>query len=99
MDRRYFKHAKTHLTLRARHMILDGLVDYFSVTIFRPMCLTHDAVFDLEAVDRDWFQTRTMHVGFDPSRDIIEIHGPEKPELAGRAVPKAIAAPPVFCNR
>src|SRR5882757_3627570 len=62
-------------------MILNGFVNYLSMAVFRPMCLTHNTVFNLEAVDRDWFETRAMHVSFYPSSDIIEIHCPPTPPL------------------
>jgi hypothetical protein len=67
MHRGYFEHAETHLTLRARDMILNGFVGYLSMAVFRPVCLAHNAILDLESVDRDWFQTRALHVGFYPS--------------------------------
>ena len=67
MHRGHFKHAETYLAFRARDMILNGFVDYLSMAVFRPVCLAHNTVFDLEAVDRDGFQTRALHVGFYPS--------------------------------
>ena len=86
MHRGYFKHAETHLALRSRDMILNGFVDYLSMAVFRPMCLTHNTVFNLEAVDRDWLQTRAMHVSFYPSSDIIEIHCPQPRLFSARRV-------------
>jgi hypothetical protein len=69
MYRGHFKHAETHLTRRARHMVLNRFVGYLSMAVLRPMRLTHDAVFDLEAIDRNGFQTRAMHVDSLPFSD------------------------------
>src|SRR5712671_4566296 len=74
-------------------MVLNGFVNYLSMAVFRPMCLTHNTVFDLEAVDRDWLQTRAMHVSFHPSNDNIEIHAPH-PASSARDASLVSQSPP-----
>ena len=55
MNRRYLEDAEANLAFGPRDMILNGLVNYLSVTILRPVCLPHNPVLDFEAIDFDWF--------------------------------------------